>query len=114
MARLRTRHLPHCINIERLAGEGAEGVTYDEPDILVPAYIEMKSKLVVDRRSTSDTAGQEVAASTFVVVHLVDDTLPGARVTVWQGTPRERTSEVITSEYFDYKGTPSHVELWLE
>lgn len=112
--RLRKKHLPHRIDIERLAGEGAEGASYEEPDAERPAYVEQKSRLVVDRRSTSETAGQEITSTTFVVVLPEDDTLPGSYVTVFPGTTRHRRTQVIDSAYFDYRGTPSHVELYLE
>ena len=112
MARLRKSHLPHTISIVRLTGEGAEGETWANP-VTAPAYVEQKSRLVVDRRSTSPTAGQEVMSSAFVVVLTKDDALPGSLVTVWAGTPRESKTTVITSAYFDYRGTPSHIELYI-
>jgi hypothetical protein len=114
MARLRQRHLPHRVTITDLEGEGAEGTIWGDPRKSRPAYVEQKSRLVVDRRSTSPTRGQEIISTTFVVLLTEDDTRPGAQVTVWKGTPRERTSTVIDSAYFDYKGAPSHVELYLE
>lgn len=114
MARLREKHLPHRVDICRLTGEGAEGVVWADTVTGRPAYVEQKSRLVVDRRSRSDTAGQEVTSSTFVVLLVADDALPGTKVTVWKGTPRERTSEVVDSALFEYRGTPSHVELYLE
>lgn len=114
MPRLQKRHLPHRVTITRLAGEGSEGPTYSDPDIAVPAYVEQKAKLVVDRRSVSETSGQEVTSSTFVVLLPGDDVPAGSMVTVWRGTSRERTSAVIASDYFNYPRTPSHVELRLE
>lgn len=114
MVRLREKHLLHRVDITALAGEGAEGDIWAAPRTGRPAYVEQKSRLVVDRRSTSPTKGQEVTSTTFVVLMLDDDAQPRSRVTVWGGTPRERTSEVIDSAYFEYKGTPSHVELYLE
>lgn len=114
MARLRKKHLPHLVTITRLAGEGAEGETWADPIPDRPAYVEQMSRLVVDRRSSSPTAGQEVTSTTFVVLLLADDTLPRSLVEVWAGTPRARTSEVIDSAYFEYRGAPSHVELYLE
>lgn len=113
MPRLRKRHLPHRVMIRRLLGEGAEGDIWSDP-VTVPAYVEQKARLVVDRRSTSPTSGQEITSSTTLVVFLKDDALPRSRVTVWAGTPRERTSEVIASAYGDYPGAPSHAELNLE
>lgn len=114
MVRLRKRHLPQRVTIRRLLGEGAEGDIWGDPIIDVPAYVEQSARLVVDRRSSSPTSGQEVTSSTTVVVLPEDDALPRSRVTVWAGTPRERTSEVITSDYAEYRGTPSHAELHLE
>lgn len=113
MARLRKKHLPHLVNITRLTGEGAEGETWADPETGRPAYVEQKSRLVIDRRSGSPTAGQEITSTTFVVLLIADDTLPRSTVTVWAGTPRERTAEVIDSALFDYRGTPSHIELYL-
>lgn len=115
MARqLRKKHLPHRVNITALEGEGANGEVWATPRTDRPAYVEQKSRLVVDRRTGSTTFGTEVTSTTFVVLLVEDDTLPRSRVTVWPGMPRERTSEVIDSALFDYKGTPSHVELYLE
>jgi len=113
MARLRAKHLPHRIIITRLTGEGAEGATWAAPDTGRPSYVEQKAKLVIDRRSTSPTAGQEVMSSAFVVILTDDDVLPGSLVTVWKGTPRESELTVITSALFEYPRTPSHVELYL-
>ncbi|MDN4598457.1 hypothetical protein [Leifsonia virtsii] len=112
--RLRKKHLPHRIDIERLDGESAEGPAYAAPVKDRPAYVEQKSRLVVDRRSTSETAGQEITATTFVVALPEDDTAPGSYVTVFPGTSRHRRTQVIDSALFDYRGTPNHVELYLE
>lgn len=114
MARLRPKHLPHRVNITALQGDGPEGDVWADTHEDRPAYVEQKTRLVVDRRSMSPTAGQEVTSTTFVVLMLDDDCQPRSRVTVWPGKPRERTSEVIDSAYFEYRGTPSHVELYLE
>lgn len=114
MSRLRAKHLPHRVTIQRFEGDGPEGDVWEDPRADRPAYVEQKSRLVVDRRSTSPTSGQEITSTTFVVLLLDDDCQPRTRVTVWPGTPRERRSEVISSEYFEYRGTPSHVELYLE
>lgn len=114
MARLRKKHLPHRVTLQPFGGDASEGDAWGAARQDVPAYVEQKSRLVVDRRSNSPTRGQEVVATTFVVLLLDDDVQPRARVTVWGGTSRARTSEVIDSAYFEYRGTPSHVELYLE
>lgn len=114
MARLRTKHLPHRVTLQHLEGEGAEGEIWGDPIPDVPAYVEQKTRLVVDRRGESPTLGQQVISTTLIVVMPEHDAQPRARVTVWAGTPRERTSEVIDSAFFDYKGTPNHSELFAE
>lgn len=114
MVRLRAKHLPHRVTISRFIGDGPEGDQWADPDEGVPAYVEQKSKLRVDRRSDSPTSGQEITASTFIVLLTKDDVLPRTRITVWPGTPRQRTSEVIDSEFYEYPGTPSHVEAFAE
>jgi hypothetical protein len=114
VARLRKKHLPHRVILQPFGGDGAEGDIWGDERTDVPAYVEQKTRLVVDRRSNSPTRGQEVQSTTFVVLLLDDDVQPRTRVTVWPGRPRERKSEVIDSAYFEYRGTPSHVELYLE
>lgn len=113
MVRLKAKHLPHRVTITRFVGDGPEGDIWADP-VTVPAYVEQKARLRVDRRSTSPTSGQEITASTFVVLLLDDDVIPRSRVTVWPGAPRERTSEVVDSNYFRYPGTPGHAELFVE
>lgn len=113
MVRLRERHLHHRVTITPFEGETATGDTWGTPRT-VPAYVEQKTRLRVDRRSASPTSGQEVTSATMVILLPGDDVQPRTLVTVWAGTPRERTSEVIDSAFFDYKGTPNHVEAFLE
>ncbi|MEQ6899279.1 hypothetical protein [Microbacterium sp. KR10-403] len=113
MVRLREKHLPDRVTVQILTVEGAEGETWTTKTG-VPAYVEQKARLRVDRRSDSPTSGQEITSSTLVVLLLKDDVLPRSRVTVYPGEARERTSEVVDSEYYRYPGTPSHVELYLE
>lgn len=114
MARSREKHLPHRVNIKPHEDDGAEGDIWGDLRENRPAYVEQKTRLVVDRRSTSPTSGQEVTATAFVVLMLEDDTQPRSEITVWAGTPRERTSAVIDSARFEYPGTPAHIELFLE
>ncbi|GAA3730114.1 hypothetical protein GCM10022239_03400 [Leifsonia bigeumensis] len=114
MPRLRAKHLPHLVDVKVLLGETSEGESWSDWIEDVPAYVEQKSKLVVDRRSTSPTAGQEVTSSTFVVVLHDNDLSPRSMVKVWKDTPRERTSEVVTSDYFSYPRAPGHTQAFLD
>lgn len=110
MGRLKERHLPHRIILHRFAGEGAEGIEFtDVPD--VPAYVEQKTRIAVDRRPNSGTAGQEVTSTTTIVCLPEHDAVPGSEVTVYPGTPRERRSQIIDSALGEYSArTPNHVE----
>jgi len=112
MARLRARHLPHRVSITPLAGEGPEGDVWGEKRPNRPAYVEQKTRLVVDQRAGSETFGQEVEAAAMIILLLEDDTLPRSLVELGAGTPRERESEVIRSDRYEYPGTPSHIELF--
>lgn len=115
MPRLRRKHLPHLVNVTPFLGDGAEGPVYGPKVTGVPAYVEQKSRLVVDRRAASPSAGTEIVSSTRVVLLPDNDVLPSSLVTVWPGTPRERTSEVVASALGMYSArTPNHVEADLE
>lgn len=114
MTRLRKKHLPHLVNLTPVAGEGAEGATAGTPVTGVAAYVEEKTRLVIDRRSTSPTAGKEIVSSALVVLLPENDVPPGTQVTIWPGTARERTAAAVTSAKFDYKRTPNHIELRLD
>jgi hypothetical protein len=115
MAQLRARHLPHRVIVQPFEGDTAEGDSWGDPVEDIPAYAEQKTSLKVDRRSTSPTAGQQITSTTTVVLLPQHDYLPRTRVTVFAGTPRERTSEVIDSALGMYNSrTPNHVELYLE
>lgn len=114
MAQLRRKHLPHLVDVKVLLGETSEGESWSDWIVDVPAYVEQKARLVVDRRSTSPTMGQEITSSTFVVVLHENDVAPRSQVKVWKGTTRERVSEVIDSSYFSYPKAPGHTQAALD
>jgi hypothetical protein len=114
MVALRKRHLPHKVDIALLTGEGAEGEVFSEPAIDRPAYVEGKTKLVVDRRPSSGTFNQQITTRTLVVLLPDEDVAPAARITFWKGTKRERTATVVDAAYFEYPRTPGHWELYIE
>lgn len=113
MVRLKPKHLPHRVLVENITGEGADGPLYG-PAREVRAYTEQRTKVVVDRRAMSPTAGQEVVSSTYLILLPSEQVDPGAIVTVWRGTVRERRSAVLDTAFYDYPGTPSHLELRAE
>ncbi|WP_341935339.1 hypothetical protein MRBLWO14_000986 [Microbacterium sp. LWO14-1.2] len=115
MPRLRKKHLPQRVTITPFVGDGPEGDVWGDPITDVPAYAEQKTTLKVDRRSTSPTSGQEITSRATVVLLPDHDYPPRTKVTIFAGTPRERTSEVIDSALGMYNDrTPNHVELYLD
>jgi hypothetical protein len=115
MPRLRKKHLPFRVTLTPYLGSGEEGDQWGTPIPDVPAMVEQKTRLKVDRRSTSKTYGQEIISTTAVVLLPENDVPPKTRVTVFPGQPRERTSEVVDSALGMYNArTPNHVELYAE
>lgn len=115
MPRLRVKHLPQTVSVQPFLGDTAEGEAWGDVVTGVPAYVEQKTRLRVDRRNTSGTSGQEIVSTTTVVLLPKHDLLPRSRVTVFPGESRQRTSEVIDSALGMYSArTPNHVELFLE
>ncbi|MFL2001438.1 hypothetical protein [Microbacterium sp. A1-JK] len=115
MPRLRRQHLPQTATVTPFEGDGAEGDVWGAPVAGIPCYAEQKTRLRVDRRSTSPTSGQEITSTATVVLLPEHDYPPRTKVTIFAGTPRERTSEVIDSALGMYNArTPNHVELYLE
>lgn len=112
MARLRAKHLPHTARV-RSVTETAEGDQWGDWTTH-PAYVEQKTRLVVDRRSASPTAGQEITSTTFVIFLPGVNVTPRMQVEVWGGTAHARISEVVGASVYDYPGTPSHVQADLE
>lgn len=113
MVRLKPSHLPHRVTVENITGEGADGPVYG-PAREVRAYVEGTTRVVVDRRAGSPTRGQEVVSSVWVVLLPSETVDPGAVLTVWKGTARERRTPVLDTTYLEYPGTPSHLELRAE
>jgi hypothetical protein len=114
MPRLRASRLPHTVQY-RTRTETAEGETWSDWSQPLPAYVEQKMRLVVDRRSQSPTSGKEITSTTRVILLIENDVPADAEVKVWPGTPRERASSVVASERFEYdRRTPNHIQLDLE
>ena len=98
--------LPHSITVLRYEGSGPYGEVFGDP-IVHQAFVEDRRRLVVS------TSGEEVISETTVYTG-PDATAPvGSQVTVWAGTPYERTARVITTSRFEHPGSWSHLEIAL-
>ncbi|WP_146114015.1 hypothetical protein [Arthrobacter sp. MYb211] len=100
--------MPHKITYKPLLGQGPNGQVYGAPVEIERAYVEDKVQVI----KIAD--GADVASSSFIVVDPDVVIPPESLITVWTGTPRERESRLMQSNYFQHPSAPSHVVLYLE
>lgn len=98
--------LPHTITVWPYEGTGAYNDQHGKP-------IEVRAQVEDSRRLTRSTTGEALVSSTTVRTLLEVHAPPGSLVTLWSGTPHERTARVITAHRFEHPGTPGHLELAL-
>ena len=99
--------LPHIITVCAFQGTGPYGDEFADPVTVRRVFVEDRRRLV--RAQT----GEEVVSETTVRAR------PHARipvrslVTVWTGTPHDRTARVITANLLDHPSSWSHLEVTL-
>lgn len=103
------RMMPHggLVTFEAKTGHSGNGTTFADPVTPERACIQEKRRLV------KGSASEEVSTAS---VWLDPEYQPpvGSKVTIWKGTPRERTAELLASTYWEHgPGLPEHVELFL-
>ena len=98
--------LPHTVIVRPCEGTGPYGDVFGDP-VSRRAFVEDRRRLVVS------ATGEEVTSET--TVHTGPDAgVPvGSQVTVWTGTPHERTARVITTSRYEHPGSWSHLEIAL-
>lgn len=95
---------PHKVRVAYFLGEGPSGPLWGEPEEVSGVYVEDVQELVLD------DSGAEIVSKGKV--YFPPETAPteGSRVTVWQGTRRERESTVVRVSWFDHpRGAPHAV-----
>jgi hypothetical protein len=98
--------LPHIVTVRRYEGTGPYGEVFGGP-VTHRAFVEDRRRLVLA------ASGEEVTSETTVYTG-PDAAVPvGSRVTVWPGTPHERTARVITTSRYDHPAAWSHLEIAL-
>lgn len=98
--------LPHTVTVHPYAGTGPYGDVFGDP-VVVRGFVEDGRRLVVS------ASGEEVVSETTVYTG-PDLVVPvGSTVTVWRGTPQERTARVITATRHDHPSAWSHLEIVL-
>ncbi|MEU4444895.1 hypothetical protein AB0K14_03220 [Actinosynnema sp. NPDC050801] len=99
--------LPHTITVRPYLGTGPYDDVYGDPVVIRRTFVEDRRRLV--RSST----GEEVISETTVRARPREHIPVGSLVTVWAGTPHERTAHVITANLFDHPSSWSHIEVSL-
>jgi hypothetical protein len=99
--------LPHSITVRVYLGTGPYGDVFGDPVVIRRVFVEDGRRLV--RTAT----GEEVISETTVRARPREHIPIGSQVTVWQGTPHERTGRVITANLFDHPSSWSHLEVAL-
>lgn len=96
--------LPHTITVHLFLGTGPYGDVFGDP-VTLRAFVEDGRRLVVS------ASGEEVISETTIYTG-VDLSVPvGSTVTVWLGTPQERTARAITATRYDHPLAWSHQEI---
>ncbi|TCO64384.1 hypothetical protein [Actinocrispum wychmicini] len=99
--------LPHAVAVRPYLGPGPYGDVFGDPVVVRRAFVEDRRRLV---RSPD---GEEVVSETTVRTRRNERIPLGSKVTVWQGTPHERTATVITVSVLDHPSSWSHLEITL-
>lgn len=114
MVRIPNMFLPHRIDVQALNPVGSsQGAKYQTKRLDVFAQVLDKVTMVVDQRADSTTFSQSIASSTTVVMQPESYVEPGSLVTVWKGTPRERSMQVVAAGYYRHTIAPESSQLWL-
>ena len=90
---------PHEVQVQDVIGGGGGGTRHGDKRP-VPAEVKDGHQLV------RTTEGKEIVSSSQVTVALDAGVEVGAKVTVWPGTPRERTSVVLAIDTNDNTDVP--------
>lgn len=94
--------LPHRMTVQRYLGASATGPAY-APAAEVRCYIEDKL------RSVRTPDGRDVVAASVIRCNPDRSITSESKISTW-GKPRE----VIAVTHFDFPGTPSHTEVYLQ
>jgi len=95
----------HCVRA--YIGTGPHGDVFGDPAIL-RAFVEDSRRLVRSARAVRKWSARPPSTSDQGLMVPV-----GSTVTVWVGTPRERTARVITATCYNHPSAWSHLELAL-
>lgn len=98
--------LDKTATVETPKGNTPAGLTYDDPRS-IECHYEDSAALVIDERTTGDTAGQQVQLATKLVAQLDRRLVAGTRVTLADGT----VLHVVKAKHGEHRQGPSNTEL---
>lgn len=96
---------PHTVTIEPLTGSGGMGETFGPAVPDVPALVVEGATLVRSASGAEVVSAAQVHCSWDVVAP------PGSKVTIWTGTPKQRTARVISTSGGPHPTLPSFLTL---
>ncbi|WP_052684574.1 hypothetical protein [Lentzea aerocolonigenes] len=99
--------LPHTVTVHPYLGTGAYGDVWGNPVVVREVFVEDRRRLVRNQ------SGEELVSESTVRTRPGVRIPVGSKVTVWQGTPLERTGRVITASLFAHPSSWSHTEIAL-
>ena len=103
--------MPHKVKVRAAIGYGNGGTVFDpaapKPPAEYRAYIEDKVRII------RDGSGQEATSTAAVWLDPERNAPELSEVTIWVGTPRERTSHVVAVTTRNHPRTPSHQVIYL-
>lgn len=98
--------LTTSVVVRELTGTTARGATTGDP-VTRAAHVESRAKLMIDQRTTSDTAGTIITMNTLVIMQLEHHVEPGSLI-----EHRGKTLSVANAAPLEHPFAPSHTELW--
>ena len=98
---------PHTVTIRPRLGSGSMGPIWGDPVPDIPALVVEGAQLV------RSPGGSEVVSQAQVSVHFDVEAPPESEVTIWAGTPKQRTATVITASGGPHPTLPSFLTLAL-
>jgi len=110
--RIPARYFPHQVTTEAVDPMGG-GRRWKPAKTGVRALVAPSDALIIDQRPDAESVGQQIVANTQVIVQPESYVGPGARVTIWPGTARERVLSAARVDTYDHDIAPNSVVLWL-
>lgn len=114
--RIPQKYLEHTVVVQRLLRVPSKTTGKYAAPIRVACLVVEKTTLVKDQRvgSQGETRDAEIQ-STAQVLFQPESRVPlGSLLTLWPGTPNERTAQIVSDAYGQHSIAPSSWQAWTE